>query len=171
MSEARTIQNLFDLTGKKALITGGSRGLGLQLAHALGEAGARLLISSRKAPELAEALAQFARKAASVFEQVDVVMTPTVPISAPLLADLADPAAYRHANMLTLRNTAFVNLFGWCALSLPTGLDHNHIPVGLQLIALPRQEAALLAMGMAVETAIGRAPELLGAPPRAARLM
>lgn len=119
----------------------------------------------------AAALTQFARKAASVFEQVDVVMTPTVPISAPLLADLADPAAYRHANMLTLRNTAFVNLFGWCALSLPTGLDHNHIPVGLQLIALPRQEAALLAMGMAVETAIGCAPELLGAPPRAPRLM
>ena len=36
----RTIQQLFDLTGKTALVTGGSRGLGLQLAHALGEAGA-----------------------------------------------------------------------------------------------------------------------------------
>ena len=35
----RTIQQLFDLTGKTALITGGSRGLGLQMAHALGEAG------------------------------------------------------------------------------------------------------------------------------------
>jgi NAD(P)-dependent dehydrogenase (short-subunit alcohol dehydrogenase family) len=38
---ARTVQQLFDLTGKTALITGGSRGLGLQMAHALGEAGAR----------------------------------------------------------------------------------------------------------------------------------
>ena len=37
----RTIQQLFDLKGKTALVTGGSRGLGLQLAHALGEAGAR----------------------------------------------------------------------------------------------------------------------------------
>ena len=36
----RKIGQLFDLTGKTALITGGSRGLGLQLAHALGEAGA-----------------------------------------------------------------------------------------------------------------------------------
>ena len=35
---ARTIQKLFDLSGKTALITGGSRGLGLQMAHALGEA-------------------------------------------------------------------------------------------------------------------------------------
>jgi len=35
----RTVQQLFDLTGKTALVTGGSRGLGLQMAHALGEAG------------------------------------------------------------------------------------------------------------------------------------
>ena len=54
----RTIQQLFDLTGKTALITGGSRGLGLQLAHALGEAGAKVLISSRKAADLEEACAE-----------------------------------------------------------------------------------------------------------------
>jgi NAD(P)-dependent dehydrogenase (short-subunit alcohol dehydrogenase family) len=53
----RTIQQLFDLSGKTALITGGSRGLGLQLAHALGEAGAKVLISSRKAADLEEACA------------------------------------------------------------------------------------------------------------------
>ena len=57
MSEARTIQNLFDLTGKKALITGGSRGLGLQMAQALGEAGARIMLCSRKAADLEEATA------------------------------------------------------------------------------------------------------------------
>ena len=56
MSEARTIQNLFDLTGKKALITGGSRGLGLQMAQALGEAGAKVVISSRKATDLEQAV-------------------------------------------------------------------------------------------------------------------
>ena len=38
----RTIQQLFDLKGKTALITGGSRGLGLQIAEALGEQGARI---------------------------------------------------------------------------------------------------------------------------------
>ena len=53
----RTIQQLFDLTGKTALVTGGSRGLGLQLAHALGEAGARIMLSSRKASDLEEAMA------------------------------------------------------------------------------------------------------------------
>ena len=53
----RTIQQLFDLTGKTALVTGGSRGLGLQMAHALGEAGARIMLSSRKAADLEEAVA------------------------------------------------------------------------------------------------------------------
>ncbi|HEX5357823.1 MAG TPA: SDR family oxidoreductase [Aquabacterium sp.] len=52
MTEARKVQQLFDLTGKKALITGGSRGLGLQMAHALGEAGAKVVISSRKSADL-----------------------------------------------------------------------------------------------------------------------
>ena len=40
----RTVQQLFDLSGKTALVTGGSRGLGLQMAEALGEMGARLAI-------------------------------------------------------------------------------------------------------------------------------
>lgn len=56
MSEARTIQDLFDLKGKTALITGGSRGLGLQMAQALGEAGAKVVISSRKAADLEQAV-------------------------------------------------------------------------------------------------------------------
>ncbi|MDO9358248.1 MAG: SDR family NAD(P)-dependent oxidoreductase, partial [Polaromonas sp.] len=40
----RSIQQLFDLSGKTALVTGGSRGLGLQLAQALGEAGAKIML-------------------------------------------------------------------------------------------------------------------------------
>ena len=54
----RTVQQLLDLTGKSALITGGSRGLGLQMAHALGEAGARVMLSSRKAGDLEQAAAE-----------------------------------------------------------------------------------------------------------------
>ena len=55
---ARTVQQLFDLSGKTALVTGGSPGLGLQMAHALGEAGARIVLSSRKAQDLQEAAAE-----------------------------------------------------------------------------------------------------------------
>ncbi|MFZ2738351.1 MAG: SDR family oxidoreductase [Burkholderiaceae bacterium] len=54
----RTIQQLFDLQGKTALVTGGSRGLGLQMAHALGEAGAKIMLSSRKAEDLELAVAE-----------------------------------------------------------------------------------------------------------------
>lgn len=64
MSDSRKVQQLFDLSGKKALITGGSRGLGLQMAFALGEAGAKVLVSSRKAGDLEEAVA--ALKAAGI---------------------------------------------------------------------------------------------------------
>jgi NAD(P)-dependent dehydrogenase (short-subunit alcohol dehydrogenase family) len=47
-----SVKALFDLNGKVALITGGSRGLGLQMAHALGELGAKLAIAARKESEL-----------------------------------------------------------------------------------------------------------------------
>jgi NAD(P)-dependent dehydrogenase (short-subunit alcohol dehydrogenase family) len=53
----RTTQELFSLVGKTALVTGGSRGLGLQMAEALGEQGARLVLTSRKQSDLDEAVA------------------------------------------------------------------------------------------------------------------
>jgi gluconate 5-dehydrogenase len=54
------VMQLFDLTGQTALVTGGSRGLGLQIAEALGEAGARVLLTSRKAADLEQAVAHLA---------------------------------------------------------------------------------------------------------------
>jgi gluconate 5-dehydrogenase len=53
-----SVKKLFDLSGKVALVTGGSRGLGLQMAAALGEMGARVAITARKQPELDEAEAR-----------------------------------------------------------------------------------------------------------------
>jgi NAD(P)-dependent dehydrogenase (short-subunit alcohol dehydrogenase family) len=51
------VRQLFDLEGKTALVTGGSRGLGLQIAEALGEAGAKVMLTSRKAEDLEESAA------------------------------------------------------------------------------------------------------------------
>jgi len=56
-AERRRIQSLFDLAGRTALVTGGSRGLGLQIAESLGEAGARVVVSARKTGELEAAVA------------------------------------------------------------------------------------------------------------------
>jgi NAD(P)-dependent dehydrogenase (short-subunit alcohol dehydrogenase family) len=52
-----SVKELFKLDGRVALITGGSRGLGLQMAEALGEMGCKLAITARKADELSEAKA------------------------------------------------------------------------------------------------------------------
>lgn len=52
------VRQQLDLTGRVALITGGSRGLGLAMAQALGEMGAKVAITARKADELAAASAQ-----------------------------------------------------------------------------------------------------------------
>ena len=56
------VQQLFDLSGQVALVTGGSRGLGLQMAQALGEAGAKVMLTSRKAADLEEAAAQLSER-------------------------------------------------------------------------------------------------------------
>jgi NAD(P)-dependent dehydrogenase (short-subunit alcohol dehydrogenase family) len=46
------VRDLFDLSGEVAIVTGGSRGLGLQMATALAEAGAALVLTARKQDEL-----------------------------------------------------------------------------------------------------------------------
>ena len=51
------VKQLFDLIGRVAVVTGGSRGLGLQMAEALGEMGARIAITARKKDELEDAVA------------------------------------------------------------------------------------------------------------------
>src|SRR6516162_9451713 len=50
------IMDLFDPSGKTAVVTGGSRGIGLMIARGLLEAGARVYISSRKADACAAAV-------------------------------------------------------------------------------------------------------------------
>jgi gluconate 5-dehydrogenase len=79
-----SVKQLFDLTGKVAIVTGGSRGLGLQMAEALGEMGARLAITARKADELAAAKALLEKQGVEVltvvsdlsqFEQIPGLVT------------------------------------------------------------------------------------------------
>jgi NADPH:quinone reductase-like Zn-dependent oxidoreductase len=52
-----SVKQRFDLSGKTALVTGGSRGLGLQMAEALAEMGARLALVARKGDEVEQAAA------------------------------------------------------------------------------------------------------------------
>jgi len=60
-----SVKQLLDLSGKVALVTGGSRGLGLQIAEALGEMGARLAITARKKDELDKAVSHLGNQASA----------------------------------------------------------------------------------------------------------
>src|SRR5690606_13970440 len=54
----KSVRVLSELTGKVALITGGTKGLGLQMAQALGEQGARIFMNARKADEVQQVVAE-----------------------------------------------------------------------------------------------------------------
>ncbi len=56
---AKTIKELFDLTGKTAIVTGGSRGIGKEMAEGLAEAGANLMLCARREEWLNETLTEF----------------------------------------------------------------------------------------------------------------
>jgi gluconate 5-dehydrogenase len=53
------MKNLFDLTGKRALITGGVHGLGMAMAKGLGDAGAELIINNNEPEMLAKSKAEY----------------------------------------------------------------------------------------------------------------
>jgi gluconate 5-dehydrogenase len=60
------MQKMFDLTGKRALVTGGSHGLGMAMAIGLGKAGAELIINGRSMKKLEEAAKEYAREGLKV---------------------------------------------------------------------------------------------------------
>jgi len=76
-----SVKKLFGtISGKVALITGGSRGLGLQMAEALGEMGARVAITARKQGELDEAVAHLAKQGVEALSvQGDLSKFGTIP--------------------------------------------------------------------------------------------
>ena len=83
------------------------------------------------------------------FDEYDILLTPTTPIAAP---PLEGPDAVEQARTLT-RFTAPFNLTSLPALSLPCGFTAEGLPLGLQLVARPWAEAAVLRAGQAYEAA------------------
>ncbi|UDM06982.1 amidase [Halomonas sp. NyZ770] len=105
------------------------------------------------------------QSAAARMADVDAVLTPTVAITPPILESLQPEGAYPKANMHALRNTVIANFMGLCALTLPVGKDAEGMPVGLQVLAGPWQDAKLLAIGQAIENELGTGLDILGQPP------
>jgi hypothetical protein len=65
-----SIRKMLDLSGKIALVAGGSRGLGLQMAKALGEMGADIAISARKRDELTNAVEHLKKLGRSTYSSI-----------------------------------------------------------------------------------------------------
>jgi NAD(P)-dependent dehydrogenase (short-subunit alcohol dehydrogenase family) len=93
-------RSLFNLDGRTALITGGSRGLGLQIAEALGEFGARLLLTARKGDELEQARAHLAERG------VDAKVLAADTANAESIANVARTAIETLGNVDILVNNA-----------------------------------------------------------------
>jgi gluconate 5-dehydrogenase len=70
------VRDLFKLDGRVALVTGGSRGLGLQMAEALGEMGCAVALVARKAEELAQARQQLEAQGVTVLTVVADLQQP-----------------------------------------------------------------------------------------------
>ncbi len=113
------------------------------------------------------ALTNLAAATAQTMNAIDVVITPTVPLTPPILADVIEPKAYSTANLQSLKNTCIANLLGLCAITMPVALDAHGMPVGLQCMAAGGTDDRLLAVALAFEKQLGTGVERLGAPPLA----
>ena len=110
-------------------------------------------------------LRTLARRTVPRFDGIDVIATPTLCITPPVLSEIGSPETYLAANRRIVRNTVAINYLGLCGITLPVGLDRARMPVGLQFIAPARAEEKLLAIALAAERVLGPPAERLGTPP------
>ncbi len=96
------------------------------------------------------------RACESIFDAVDVVVTPTCLVTAPTIAELQEMSAIElrayEVNYL-LRNTAPFSLLFWPSVSVPCGFTPAGLPIGLQISAAPGRDDLALQVAQAYEQA------------------
>jgi aspartyl-tRNA(Asn)/glutamyl-tRNA(Gln) amidotransferase subunit A len=103
--------------------------------------------------DLAEARKKFIRRLAAITAPYDALVMPTVPVTAPRLADLEGDDAYRRVNFLVLRNPSIANFLDRCSISLPCHRTGD-APVGLMLIGEHGADRRVLAIAAAIEEVV-----------------
>ncbi len=92
------------------------------------------------------------QKIDEVIRDVDILITPTTPVPTPRISDLlGDITQLRPAEMVLLRNTRPINVWGLPAISLPCGSNSQGLPVGLQMIGFRDGDHKLLRAAHAYE--------------------
>jgi aspartyl-tRNA(Asn)/glutamyl-tRNA(Gln) amidotransferase subunit A len=111
-------------------------------------------ISAAEYLERCRELEEARRSIGQVFAEVDVLVTPTMPMPAPAIADLrANPEALRPAELRLLRNTRPFNVWGLPTISVPCGFTQSGLPIGLQIAGPHWREDLVLQLAHAYERA------------------
>jgi aspartyl-tRNA(Asn)/glutamyl-tRNA(Gln) amidotransferase subunit A len=105
-------------------------------------------ISAEEYQRAQELRAELAREFALLWRDLDLLVTPTTPMTAFPIEGSEDlrPEA--------TRLTRPFNLLGWPALSLPCGVSSEGLPIGVQLVAAPGNEDVLFRAGAAIEAGV-----------------
>jgi Asp-tRNA(Asn)/Glu-tRNA(Gln) amidotransferase A subunit family amidase len=96
----------------------------------------------------------------TAFKNVDAILTPTTAIPAPAIPEDTLPDGDSDLTTLIeiLRFTTYANLTGLPAISFPAGYNQTGLPIGLQAIGRPWEEATLLRLALAAEQVVERKP-------------
>ncbi|MGH9501516.1 MAG: amidase [Terriglobales bacterium] len=131
-----------------------ARSPGLYLPETLRRIRSGQNVSSEALLESHRELEEARHDIATVFAGVDVMITATTPIPAPSIAELKqNPDLLRPRELMLLRNTRPINVWGLPAISVPCGFTEGGLPIGLQIIGPHWGEARILQLAHAYEQA------------------
>lgn len=110
-------------------------------------------------------LGELTREAHRSFDGLHALVGPTLPLTPPVMDEIAGAEDHLRQNLRLVRNTNTASLLGMCAVTLPVALDDAGMPVGLHIVARGCGEETALALALACERALGRARDRIGTPP------
>ena len=111
-------------------------------------------ITEQAIVEQRQKLTRYRSEIVGVFEDVDVLVTPTTPVPAPAISELKqNPDKLRERELLLLRNTRPFNVWGLPAISVPCGFTNAGLPIGMQIVGPHWQESRILQLAHIYEQA------------------
>lgn len=100
----------------------------------------------------------------------EILFCPTLKLTPPTVECVEKREPFSYYSDGLLHNTVLASMNGFCAMTLPVGLDAQAMPVGLQLCARHGNEKQLIRAAQAIENCLGTSVDRLGLPPLVQRL-